>query len=99
MAPEQIVETIRRVHAGKRRIPPEIASHLAEHLSDEPLSNREVEVLRLVCEGNANRDIAEALLITEETVKVHLKHITKKPGATDRTQAVTIAARRGCIRI
>jgi DNA-binding NarL/FixJ family response regulator len=99
MPPEQMVETIRHVHAGKKRVPPEIASHLAEHMGDEPLTLREIEVLRHVTEGNRNRDIAERLLISEETVKVHIKHIMGKLGASDRTHAITIAARRGFIRL
>jgi DNA-binding NarL/FixJ family response regulator len=99
MPPEQMVETIRHVHAGKKRVPPEIASHLAEHMGDEPLTLREIEVLRHVTEGNRNREIAERLFISEETVKVHIKHIMGKLGASDRTHATTIAARRGFIRL
>lgn len=99
MPSKQMLETIRRVHAGKKHIPPEIAAHLAEHLTDETLSDREVEVLRHLTEGNRNRDIAQRLFISEETVKVHLKHILEKLGASDRTQAIAIAARRGIIRL
>lgn len=99
MPAEQMVETIREVHAGKKRIPPEIASHLVEHFSDERLSNRELEVLRYISEGVRNREIAKKLFIAEETVKVHLKHIMEKLGASDRTQAMTIAARRGFIHL
>jgi DNA-binding NarL/FixJ family response regulator len=99
MPSEQMVETIRQVHAGKKRVLPEIASHLAEHISDEPLTDREIEVLRHVCEGNRNRDIAEKLFVAEETVKVHIKHIMQKLGASDRTHAMAIAARRGFIRL
>jgi DNA-binding NarL/FixJ family response regulator len=90
---------IRQVHAGKKRVPPEIASQLAEHMGEEQLTEREVEVLRAVAEGNRNRDIAEKLFISEETVKVHIKHIMEKLGATDRTQAVAIAVRRGIIQL
>jgi len=97
MPPEQMLDTIRQVHAGKKRVPPEIACHLAEHLSDELLTSREVEVLRHIKEGNRNRDIAERLFISEETVKVHIKHIMGKLGASDRTHAMAIAARRGFI--
>jgi DNA-binding NarL/FixJ family response regulator len=97
MPPKQMLETIRQVHTGKKCVPPEIAAGLAEHLGDEPLSEREVEVLRHVAGGNRNRDIAERLFIAEETVKVHLKHIMGKLGANDRTQSVAIAARRGII--
>jgi len=99
MPPKELVEVIRQVHAGKKRIPAEIAAHLAEHYSDEALTEREVEVLREVAGGNRNRDIAEKLFITEETVKVHIKHIMEKLGASDRTQAVAIGVRRGIIQL
>jgi len=99
MPPKELVEVIRQVHAGKRRIPPEIAAHLAEHYSDEALTGREIEVLQQVAGGNRNRDIAGKLFITEETVKVHIKHIMEKLGAADRTQAVAIAVRRGIIQL
>jgi DNA-binding NarL/FixJ family response regulator len=99
MDPEQMVATIRQVHAGKKRVLPEIASHLAEHLGDEPLTTRELDVLRHVGEGNRNRDIAKRLFISEETVKVHIKHIMEKLRASDRTHAIAIAARRGFIRL
>ena len=98
-SPKQIVETIRQVHAGKKCVSPEIAAELAEHLSDETLSEREVEVLRQVNMGRRNREIGESLFIAEETVKVHLKHIMAKLGASDRTQAVAIAIRRGIIQL
>ena len=97
--PQQMVDTIRRVHAGQKCISPEIAAGLAEHMSDENLSGREVDVLRHVATGNRNRDIAETLFIAEETVKVHLKHILRKLGANDRTQAVAIGVRRGIIQL
>ena len=84
---------------GKKRIPPEIVAHLAEHLSDEGLTAREVEVLRQVAGGNRNRDIAEQLFISEETVKVHVKHVMEKLGASDRTEAVAIGVRRGIIQL
>ena len=99
MPPRELVEVIRQVHAGKKRIPAEIAAHLAEHYSDEALTDREVEVLKRIADGNRNRDIAEKLFITEETVKVHIKHIMEKLGATDRTQAVAIGVRRGIIQL
>jgi len=99
MPPSQLLDVIRQVHAGKKRIPPEIASQLAEHMSDESLTEREVEVLRQVAAGNRNRDIANHLFISEETVKVHIKHIMEKLGATDRTQAVAIGVRRGIIQL
>jgi DNA-binding NarL/FixJ family response regulator len=99
MPPSELLDVIRQVHAGKKRIPPAIASQLAEHMSDEGLTEREVEVLREVAGGNKNRDIANKLFISEETVKVHIKHIMEKLGAADRTQAVTIGVRRGIIQL
>jgi DNA-binding NarL/FixJ family response regulator len=99
MPPKELLDGIRQVHAGKKRIPPEIVAHLAEHLSDETLTVREVEVLREVAGGNRNRDIAEHLFISEETVKVHVKHVMEKLGASDRTEAVAIAIRRGIIQL
>jgi DNA-binding NarL/FixJ family response regulator len=99
MPPRELVEVIRHVHSGKRKIPAEIAAHLAEHYSDEALTQREVEVLQHVAGGNRNRDIADKLFITEETVKVHIKHIMEKLGAADRTQAVAIGVRRGIIQL
>ena len=97
--PNELVETIRQVHKGKKQIPQQIAAHLAEHFSDEALTEREVDVLRHVSGGNRNRDIAARLFISEETVKVHIKHIMEKLGASDRTQAVAIAVRRGIIQL
>jgi DNA-binding NarL/FixJ family response regulator len=99
MPPKELVEVIRQVHAGKKRIPPQLAAQLAEHMSDEALTEREVEVLGQIAGGNRNRDIAERLFITEETVKVHIKHIMEKLGASDRTQAVAIGIRRGIIQL
>lgn len=99
MPPSELLDVIRQVHAGKKRIPPEIASQLAEHMSDQNLTEREVEVLRQVADGNRNRDIAKKLFISEETVKVHIKHIMEKLGAADRTQAVSIGIRRGIIQL
>ena len=99
MPPKELVEVIRQVHAGKKRVPSEIAAHLAEHLGEESLTPREIDVLRHVASGNRNRDIAEQLFISEETVKVHIKHIMEKLGASDRTQAVAIAVRRGIIQL
>jgi DNA-binding NarL/FixJ family response regulator len=97
--PNDLAETIRQVHAGKKSVPPEVAARLAEHLNDGELSEREVEVLKLAMGGNRNREIANRLFISEETVKAHIKHILEKLGASDRTQAVTIAARRGIIHL
>lgn len=99
MPPRELVEVIRQVHAGKKRVPPEVAAYLAEHYSDESLTPREIGVLQQVACGNRNRDIAERLFISEETVKVHIKHIMDKLGASDRTQAVAIAVRRGIIQL
>lgn len=99
MPPKELVEAIRQVHAGKKRIPPQLAAQLAEHLSDDDLTAREIEVLKQIAGGNRNRDIAEKLFITEETVKVHIKHIMEKLGASDRTQAVAIGLRRGIIEL
>jgi DNA-binding NarL/FixJ family response regulator len=99
MPPGELVDVIRQVHAGKKRIPPAVAAQLAEHMSDEDLTAREVEVLQHVAGGNRNRDIAERLFISEETVKVHMKHIMDKLGVKDRTQAIAIAVRRGIIQL
>jgi len=97
--PRELAGVVRQVHAGKKRIPPEIAALVAEHVSDEALTEREKDVLKHVAGGNRNRDIAEHLFISEETVKVHVKHIMEKLGANDRTEAVTIALRRGIIQL
>jgi DNA-binding NarL/FixJ family response regulator len=99
MPPRDLVEIVRQVHAGKKRIPAEVAAQLAEHVSDEALTAREREVLQHVAGGNRNRDIAERLFISEETVKVHIKHIMEKLDASDRTEAVTVAVRRGIIQL
>jgi DNA-binding NarL/FixJ family response regulator len=94
---KELLETIRTLHAGKRRIPPEIAAEIAEHASDESLTAREVDVLRRVAGGLSNKQVAAALSISEETVKAHMKNILAKLGANDRTHAVTIALKRGII--
>ena len=99
MSPPDLLDVIRQVHAGKKRIPPEVASQLAEHMGDELLTPREIDVLRAVADGNRNRDIAEKLFISEETVKVHIKHIMEKLHASDRTDAVAIGVRRGIIHL
>jgi len=99
MPPQDLIEGIREVHAGKKRIPPEVGSQLAEHMGDEGLTAREVEVLQQIAGGNRNQDIAQRLFISEETVKVHVKHIMEKLGARDRTQAVAIGIRRGIIQL
>ena len=99
MAPQQTLDAIRRVHAGKKYVPPEIAAWLAEHLGDEALSEREVEVLQQLAAGHPNRDIAAKLFIAEETVKFHVRRIIHKLHANDRTQSVAIAVRRGMIQL
>ena len=99
MPSSELVDVIRQVHAGKRKIPAPIAAELAEHYGDDVLTDREVEVLRHLVDGNRNRDIAQKLFIAEETLKVHMKHILDKLGANDRTQALTIALRRGVIQL
>ena len=99
MLRKELVETIRSVHGGRKRIPPEIAVEMAEHQMDDVLTNREIEVLKQVAEGNANKLIAVRLEISEETVKAHMKNILSKLNANDRTHAVTIALKRGIIEI
>ena len=99
MPRKRLAEMIRKVHTGAKSIPPEIAAHLAEHLGDELLTRREVDVLQKMASGNRNRDIAEQLFISEETVKGHVKHIMEKLNASDRTEAVAIAVRRGIIQL
>jgi len=95
----ELLETIRAVHAGKKRISPEVAAELADHVAEDQLSSREIAVLRLIASGNANKMIAGQLLISEETVKSHVTSILSKLGANDRTHAVTIALKRGIIEL
>lgn len=97
--PKEIVEVIRQVHAGKKKLCADIAAYLADHFSDEKITDREAEVLQQIAGGNRNRDIADKLFITEETVKKHIAHIMEKLGAADRTQAVAIGVRRGIIHL
>jgi DNA-binding NarL/FixJ family response regulator len=99
MPRKQLVDMIRKVHSGKKQIPPEVAVQLIEHLGAETLSKREVEVLQKVAGGNRNSDIAALLFISEETVKGHIKHIMEKLGASDRTEAVAVGIRRGIIHL
>jgi DNA-binding NarL/FixJ family response regulator len=99
MVRKELVETIRSVHGGKKVIPPEIAVEMAEHHVDDALTQREIEVLREVAAGNANKMVARRLAVSEETVKAHMKNILSKLGANDRTHAVTIALKRGIIDI
>jgi len=94
---KELLETIRLVHAGQKRMPAEVAQELAEHATDDSLSVREIEVLTLISGGNANKEIAALLTITEETVKGHVKNILAKLNANDRTHAVTIGLKRGII--
>jgi DNA-binding NarL/FixJ family response regulator len=97
--PSELVQQIRKVHSGRKVLQAELAAKLAEHIAEETLSAREVEVLALVAAGNRNRDIGKQLCIAEETVKVHLRHIRGKLGSKDRTEAMAIALRRGIIRL
>jgi DNA-binding NarL/FixJ family response regulator len=96
---KELLETIRAVHRGEKRIPPEIAALLADHVVDEALTSREIDVLRLIAGGNANKLIGHQLSITEETVKGYVKSILSKLGAKDRTHAVTVALKRGIIHL
>ena len=95
----ELLEAIRDVHAGQKRIPPDIAKELAEHAADDALSAREIEVLRLIAAGNSNKMIGVQLSIGEATVKSHVTNILSKLGANDRAQAVTIALQRGIIEL
>ncbi len=96
---KELLETIRAVHSGQKRLPPEVASEIAGHATDDALTSREINVLRLIAGGNANKEIAAQLSITEETVKGHVKNILAKLGANDRTHAVTIGLKRGIIEL
>lgn len=95
----ELLETIRTVHEGRKKIPPEIASELAEHVADDDLSVREIEVLRLISGGNSNKEIADRLSIGEGTVKTHVTNILSKLNASDRAHAVTIGLKRGIIEL
>jgi len=95
----ELLDTIRAVHAGQKRIPQEVAAELADHATDEDLTSREIDVLRLIAAGNANKEIAGRLFIAEETVKSHVTNILAKLGANDRTHAVTTALKRGIIEL
>jgi len=94
---KELLETIRAVHAGQKRLSSEAASQIAEHATDGALTPREIDVLRLVAAGNGNKEIGVHLLLTEVTIKSHLKNILSKLGANDRTHAVAIAVKRGII--
>ena len=97
MPQEELLAVIRSVHAGRRHVPVEVAAVLAEHLGDEDLTPRELEVLQLIRDGYKNKQIADRLSISENTVNFHIKNIVDKLGANDRTHAVTIAVRRGLL--
>jgi DNA-binding NarL/FixJ family response regulator len=99
LLPKDLLETIRAVHAGKKALSPEASYELAEHATDDPLTPGEIEVLKLIARGNANKQIAAQLSITEETVKGRVKNILSKLGANDRTHATTIGLKRGIINL
>jgi DNA-binding NarL/FixJ family response regulator len=99
MPKDELLNVIRSVHVGRRHVPPEVAARLAEHLGDEDLTTRELEVLRLIRDGYRNKQIADQLAIAETTVNFHIKNLVDKLGANDRTHAVTIALRRGLLQI
>jgi len=94
---KELLETIRAVHAGQKRLSSEVAAEIAEHVTDSSLTPREIDVLRLVAAGNANKEVGARLSLTEVTIKSHMKNILAKLGANDRTHAVTIALKRGII--
>jgi DNA-binding NarL/FixJ family response regulator len=96
---KELLDAIRTVQAGRKRIPPEIAAQIAEHASDTTLTRREIEVLQLVACGNPNKLVADKLSVTEDTIKMHVKSILSKLGASDRTHAVTIAVKRGIMEL
>lgn len=99
MPPDEIVAAIRQVHAGKKCVPASVAAQLADHFSEDMLTPRESEILRLIAAGHSNRDVADRLSIAESTVKAHVSHIMEKLDANDRTDAVVIAIRRGIIQL
>jgi DNA-binding NarL/FixJ family response regulator len=97
VAKNELLGIIRSVHGGKRHVPQDVAARIAEHLGDEDLTSRELQVLRLICDGHRNKEIADHLAIAETTVNFHIKNLVDKLGAKDRTHAVTIAVKRGLI--
>jgi DNA-binding NarL/FixJ family response regulator len=99
MQKDELLNVVRSVHAGRRHIPPAVAARLAEHLGDEDLTTRELEVLGLIRDGCRNKQIADQLAIAETTVNFHIKNLVDKLQANDRTHAVTIALRRGLLQI
>src|SRR6202049_4441176 len=96
---DELLRVIRSVHAGRRHVPPEVAARLAEHMGDDDLTGRELEVLRLIRDGHRNKQIADQLAISENTVNFHIKNLMDKLRANDRTHAVTIALQRGMLHI
>ena len=96
---KELLDTIRAVHIGQKRISPEVATEIAEHATDDALTPREIDVLRLIARGNANKIVAAELSLTEETVKSHVRNILSKLGANDRTHAVAIGLKRGIIQL
>jgi len=96
---KDLLDTIRAVHAGQKRVPPEVAAELAMHTAEEQLTERELEVLKLIAKGNANKEIAAQLTVAEDTVKKHVGSILEKLAANDRTHAVTIGLKRGIIEL
>ena len=99
MPKDQLLAVVRAVHDGRRHVPADVAARLAEHLGDDGLTTRELEVLRLIRDGYRNKQIADELTIAETTVNFHIKNLVDKLGANDRTHAVTIAVRRGLLQI
>lgn len=99
MSPPEMTEAIRQVYHGKRHVPPEVAAQIAEHMGEPELTSRELEVLRHLAGGNRNRDIGDLLFVSEETIKAHVKNIMEKLGASDRTEAIAIAVRRGIMQL
>jgi DNA-binding NarL/FixJ family response regulator len=99
MPKDELLTVVRTVHSGRRHIPPEVAARLAEHLGEEDLTTRELEVLQLIRDGYRNKQIADQLSIAETTVNFHIKNLVDKLGAHDRTHAVTIALRRGLLQM
>jgi DNA-binding NarL/FixJ family response regulator len=97
MLRQELLDTIRAVHAGQKRLSSEAAAEIAEHATDDVLTPREIDVLRLIAKGNANKEIAGQLSLNEETVKGHVKNILAKLGVHDRTHAVTTGLKRGII--
>jgi DNA-binding NarL/FixJ family response regulator len=99
MPNNEILDVIRSVHSGRKHIPPDVAARLAEHMGEEQLTNRELDVLRLIRDGHRNKQIADRLAIAETTVNFHIKNLVDKLGANDRAHAITIAIRRGLLQI